>query len=320
MLALGYVVLAFLEVHDYDLGLFHGGYLWLALFTAILIGVLAHPAARLGGLLALPPMVWLGLRSYSFYLWHWPVLALTRPGIDVSMPRGILIPLQLLAVLALAELSYRFVELPFRRRRRWPARAGWERYTRPALLAGVPAVVLLVGWSGIVSSGERDLDAERAASTAEFAKVEVEPRRGGRQRAGAGARPNRPPRVVAFGDSVMIGAKERLAARLGPRFSMNAKVGRQADEFVEIAERLKAGGGQHRRPDRPDGQQRAPLQRRNGGPAAGDPQGRRPLPGQRPCAGLLDRGVQRAARGSRPDLAPHRPRRLGLGRRRSTTS
>ena len=41
----------------------------------------------------------------------------------------------------------------------------------------------------------------------------------------------------------MIGAKERLAARLGSRFSMNAKVGRQADEFVELARRLKAGGG-----------------------------------------------------------------------------
>src|SRR4029077_14787022 len=116
VLGLGYVVLSFVGVHDYDLALFHGGYLWLALFTARLIPALAHPAARLGSLLALPPVVWLGLRSYSFYLWHWPVLALTRPGGDVSMPRGVLIPLQLLAVLALAELSYRFVEVPFRRR------------------------------------------------------------------------------------------------------------------------------------------------------------------------------------------------------------
>ncbi|HEV7399222.1 MAG TPA: hypothetical protein VGN84_03025 [Solirubrobacterales bacterium] len=40
----------------------------------------------------------------------------------------------------------------------------------------------------------------------------------------------KPLRIVAFGDSVMIGAKEKLAARFGPRFSMNAKVGRQASE------------------------------------------------------------------------------------------
>jgi hypothetical protein len=41
----------------------------------------------------------------------------------------------------------------------------------------------------------------------------------------------------------MIGAKERLAARLGRRFSMNAKVSRQAGEFVNLVERLKAHGG-----------------------------------------------------------------------------
>ncbi|HWB70196.1 MAG TPA: acyltransferase, partial [Solirubrobacterales bacterium] len=80
VLALGYVVLSFLHVHDYDLALYHGGYLWLALATAVLLAVLAHPAARLGGLLGRPAMLWLGLRSYSFYLWHWPVLVLTRPG------------------------------------------------------------------------------------------------------------------------------------------------------------------------------------------------------------------------------------------------
>jgi peptidoglycan/LPS O-acetylase OafA/YrhL len=235
-LALGYLVLSFVQVHDYDLALFHGGYLWLALFTAVLVAALAHPAARLGGLLGQRPVVWLGLRSYSFYLWHWPVLALTRPGIDVSMPRGILIPLQLVAVLALSELSYRFVEIPFRRR---PEPSGsatdWLRYGRPALLAGVLVVVFAVGWSGISSSGGGDLaPTATAASTAEFAQVRVKP---------VEHRQAKPPRVVAFGDSVMIGAEERLAARLGRRFSMNAKVSRQADEFVDLVERLRKRGG-----------------------------------------------------------------------------
>ena len=41
----------------------------------------------------------------------------------------------------------------------------------------------------------------------------------------------------------MIGAKDRLAARMGRRFSMNARVSRQADEFVGLVERLKARGG-----------------------------------------------------------------------------
>ncbi len=234
VVALGYLVLSFLRVHDYDLALFHGGYLWLALASAAVIAVVAHPTARLGGLLARPALVWLGLRSYSFYLWHWPVLALTRPGLDVSLPRGVLIPLQLLAVLALADLSYRFVELPFRGRRKLPAMPeDWLRVARPALAFGVAAIVALIGWSGIASTGNHHLaPGVAAASTAKVAKVTV-------RQASSGTRP----RIVAFGDSVMIGAKDKLAARFGPRFSMNAKVGRQADEFVDLAQHLKRRNG-----------------------------------------------------------------------------
>jgi peptidoglycan/LPS O-acetylase OafA/YrhL len=245
VVALAYVVLSFLDVHDYDLALFHGGYLWLAIATAAVLAVIAHPAARLGGLLARPPLIWLGLRSYSFYLWHWPVLALTRPGLDISLPRGILVPLQLLVVLALADLSYRFVELPFRGKRRLPALSdGWLRVARPALAFAVVAIVLLVGWSGIVSTGSRHLDPGiAAASTAEFAKVTVQPAAYRGEAGGDASQGDKPPRIVAFGDSVMVGAKEKLAARLGPRFSMNAKVGRQADEFVDLAQRLKRHGG-----------------------------------------------------------------------------
>ena len=136
VLALAYVLLSFIHVHDYDLALWHGGYLWLALVTTLLLAVLAHPAASLGTILGRAPVLWLGLRSYSFYLWHWPVLVLTRPGVDVSLPKGVLIPLQLALVCVLADLSYRFVELPFRGRAKlprcrtggcaWPGRRSWS--------------------------------------------------------------------------------------------------------------------------------------------------------------------------------------------------
>ncbi|HEX6666490.1 MAG TPA: acyltransferase family protein [Solirubrobacterales bacterium] len=260
VLALGYIVLAFLGVHDYDLSLYHGGYLWLALACALLLATLAHPAARLGALLGTPPALWLGLRSYSFYLWHWPVLALTRPGLDVDLPRGLLIPLQLALVLALADLSYRYVELPFRGKAKLPSvPESWMRRARPALGFAVLAVVVLIGWSGIFASDDRPLD-EAAASAATVARVSARPVPHGpdslpaahRGPAGPGttetvpSRPFRGLRIIALGDSVMIGAKDQLAARLGPHFSLSAKVGRQADEFVEIVQRLRRQG---HRPD-----------------------------------------------------------------------
>jgi peptidoglycan/LPS O-acetylase OafA/YrhL len=257
VVALGYILLAFTRVHDYDISLWHGGYLVLAIVTALLLAALAHPAARLGGLLGQPPALWLGVRSYSFYLWHWPVLALTRPGIDVSLPRGILIPLQLLAVLALADLSYRYVELPFRAKANLPSMPeNWLKIVRPALAFGVVATVALVGWSGWFST--KSNPASAAASTATVAVVRPALAKAGgdppsehsavrRSEGGSPPAPsNQPvvnsPRIIALGDSVMIGAEQKLATRLGPGFSMSAKVSRQANEFVAIVQKLKREG------------------------------------------------------------------------------
>ena len=128
---------------------------------------------------------------------------------------------------------------------------------------------MIVGWSGIVSAGSSSPQSA-AASTATVAKVhaklpshESDPtppmqgkertrrkartRRGQSGKEGKGVAEERRekhlrpakhwPRIVMLGDSVMIGAEEKLAARLGPGFSMDAKVGRQADEFIAIARR-----------------------------------------------------------------------------------
>jgi len=69
-----------------------------------------RPEGRRGPL-AHPALVWLGDRSYSLYVWHWPALAL---GFSLGMQGQPLasLGLTLLSLLA-AILSYRFVELPF---------------------------------------------------------------------------------------------------------------------------------------------------------------------------------------------------------------
>ncbi len=266
VIALGYLILSFLHVHDYDLALWHGGYAWIAIATALLLAALVHPAARLGGILGRPALLWLGLRSYSFYLWHWPVLVMTRPGVDINLPRGILIPLQLIACLILADLSYRFIELPFNGKATWPKLPdGWLRVGRPALLATVLGVILIVGWSGIVDANGGGNPEAAAASTATEAHVRAKPQRevpvqapkagpghqvghhetGLQTKRGKATTPppaKHWPRIVMLGDSVMIGAEEKLAARLGPGFSMDAKVGRQADEFIAIIQKIKREG------------------------------------------------------------------------------
>ena len=57
-------------------------------------------------------LVWLGKRSYSIYLWHYPLFALALWNADPN--NGFVIAAVLVGTIVLAMLSYRFVELPFR--------------------------------------------------------------------------------------------------------------------------------------------------------------------------------------------------------------
>jgi peptidoglycan/LPS O-acetylase OafA/YrhL len=92
-------------------------------------------------LLSLPPLTLIGRVSYSWYLWHWPLLALLRIVYGGAAPW----PAPLLAIgasLALATLSYRFIEQPFRRSTR-PAKALLLRY---ALVSLFPLAVFSALW------------------------------------------------------------------------------------------------------------------------------------------------------------------------------
>lgn len=96
-------------------------------------------------LLTLPKVRWIGLLSYSLYLWHWPVLSFSRWTIGVH-PWSI--PLQLGAMVGLASLSYHVVEGPVRH-------ASWLKgRSRPfgfalAVLGGSTLVpLLLLLWPG----------------------------------------------------------------------------------------------------------------------------------------------------------------------------
>ena len=63
-----------------------------------------------GRLLATRPMVWIGLLSYSLYLWHWPLLTFQRFILPGAWPAAITVLVSIL----LAALSLRYVERPFR--------------------------------------------------------------------------------------------------------------------------------------------------------------------------------------------------------------
>jgi peptidoglycan/LPS O-acetylase OafA/YrhL len=244
--ALAMVVITFMTVHDYEISLYHGGFLLLSLWTALLVAALAHPAASIGRVVGNPGMRWLGLRSYSFYLWHWPVLELTRPGIDVPLHGPILFALQLGVTIALADLSYRYVEQPFRHSTSWQ-RPDWTRIGRVGIAVGVTMIVIVVGWSGIVPKGHpgqlRVASAQITPKTASIAARADAPKVPSPRplTKGRGKRA-RPIPILALGDSVMVDARSGLARLLGPKLTLNAAVGRQAGAIIDLLHDYAARG------------------------------------------------------------------------------
>lgn len=82
--------------------------------TALVIaaGTSANPLSRL---LGTPPLVFVGLISYSLYLWHWPIIIFAQYRLG-HLLTGSEAMLALAASLVAATLSWRFIEQPVRRR------------------------------------------------------------------------------------------------------------------------------------------------------------------------------------------------------------
>ncbi|MHB9025714.1 MAG: acyltransferase family protein [Armatimonadota bacterium] len=90
-----------------------------------------------GKLLALRPVVFVGLISYSLYLWHWPILVFSKYWAIDPLPASLRMLLLIVSVV-LAIVTWKFVETPFRKRR--------VLKTRPQIFAfaGVTTLVLLL--------------------------------------------------------------------------------------------------------------------------------------------------------------------------------
>lgn len=74
--------------------------------AAALYGGAASPAYAANAVLGNPAMQWIGRRSYSLYLWHWPLLVFAAPAVG----RGFTI----LLIVPIASLAFAWVEQPLR--------------------------------------------------------------------------------------------------------------------------------------------------------------------------------------------------------------
>ena len=236
---------ALTQLGELDAALYQGGFLWVSLATAVLVAVAAHPSSLIGKGLGWAPLVWLGLRSYGIYLWHWPIIMLTRPEEDVPLDGVPLAALQIGLTILAAALSYTYVETPIRRGGLRALRDGLRRDTatfprRARLAAASTCAIALVAVAIAVALLPREnpvIPGLPATASGSEQATALGPRRAAPPAAARKPVADYEP-VLAVGDSVMLGAARALEPALGRGAVVDAAVSRQ---FAKGADEVMAG-------------------------------------------------------------------------------
>ena len=229
------IIAAFLFIDENDPTLYKLAFPLAGLFGCAIITSIVHPASRFAPILSSKPFVWIGERSYAIYLWHWVVFQVTRPDYDLEGSQWALYSLRVLIVFALADISLRLVELPVRTGLIDYWFKGMKYRTKRVQLRQKAGVVLIV--LAIIGSTATVATSAIAEGDKQLAQLKE-------QLQSPTTSPSAPsdlnnPGLWVTGDSVILGIRFELDSRQ-PIGLINARVGRQATELLEVITNDKA--------------------------------------------------------------------------------
>ena len=257
-----------------DPWLFRGGFLATDFATLLVIVAVTHRGAKMGMFIGVQPLNWIGTRSYGLYLYHWPIFQIIRgnAGATLTVPEFVG---AMVVTCIITELSYRYVEMPIRRRQlgKWLDRARDvdDPRQRQALAVGAVGCVAVFGFAAVsmftaplkqnevqetINAAQEDitdigvlLESTTTAAAAPTSTAAASP-----TAAPAGADPTTAPtstvaatttapqaigRYLAIGDSVMAGAASPLKAA---GFTVDAAESRQFGDYLPQLQAIVASG------------------------------------------------------------------------------
>ena len=221
------LISTFLFIDETNATLYRIAFPLAGIFGCLVIISLVHPASRFAPLISSAPFAWIGERSYGIYIWHWVVFQVTRPTVDITGDPWALYLARVLLVLALADISLRWVEIPFRQGNI----QNWIRgikYRAPKVQLRHKSYVLLSVFALLATSASISVQAiNKADLLAKQAAQAAEDEANANQDLGSTTG------LWVTGDSVILGIRAKLEKKVHISL-INARVGRQAPELLAV--------------------------------------------------------------------------------------
>ncbi|CAB4576437.1 unannotated protein [freshwater metagenome] len=221
------LISTFLFIDQSNASLYRIAFPLAGIFGCLVIISLVHPASRFAPLISTAPFRWIGQRSYGIYIWHWVVFQVTRPSVDLSGQTWALYLARVLLVLALADISLRWVEIPFRQGvvQNW-FRGMKYRSSKVRLRQQLSVIFSIVITLAITTS----ISVQAITKSDQIANELLAP----------SDELTKPTEDLASttglwvtGDSVILGIRSKLEAKQHISL-VNARVGRQAPELLAV--------------------------------------------------------------------------------------
>ena len=221
------LIAAFLFIDETNAGLYRLAFPLAGIFGCLVIISLVHPASRFAPLISSAPFKWVGQRSYGIYIWHWVIFQVTRPSVDLTGQSWALYLARVLLVLALADISLRWVEIPFRQGMVQNWFRGMKYRSAKVKLRQQLSIVFSVIAVLAVTSSISVQAINKADQIAQDQITQQEDQAASQEDLGSTTG------LWVTGDSVILGIRSKLESK--EHISLiNARVGRQAPELLAV--------------------------------------------------------------------------------------
>jgi peptidoglycan/LPS O-acetylase OafA/YrhL len=221
------LISTFLFIDENNASLYRIAFPLAGIFGCLVLISLVHPASRFAPIISTAPFRWIGQRSYGIYIWHWVIFQVTRPSVDLSGQTWALYLARVLLVLALADISLRWVEIPFRQGlvQDW-FRGMKYRSAKVQLrqkISVISSIIIVLAITSSISVQAINKADEVANQVLQQSTQEQQAQEDLGSTTG----------LWVTGDSVILGIRSKLEAK--EHISLiNARVGRQAPELLAV--------------------------------------------------------------------------------------